>query len=247
MHRPPTLAEVHSQGIALLVGSAPHANVWFTNREGGVSRGPYASLNVAARVGDHPAAVGENRRRAAAAAGFDVTGLTFSRQVHGKSVLEIGTKPDGPMVAGVADVLVTRRPNVILGILVADCAPVVLAGERGLAVVHAGWRGLVEGVVESGVASVAPVRSAWIGPSIHACCYEVGPAVVAAFRERGLPIADDRHVDPGMSAVAELRRLGVERVVMSDDCTSCDTRYFSYRRDGTTGRQAAFACLSEPQ
>lgn len=244
MRTRPGLDGVPSNGIALLAGAGSGAKVWFTNREGGVSRNPYASLNLAARVGDHPATVGENRRRVAAAAGFDVTLLVLSRQVHGIDVVEAPKNPNGPTVVGEGDILVTRRSNVVLGVLVADCAPVVLVGDRGLAAVHAGWRGLVAGVVEKGIECVGPVTSAWIGPSIHACCYEVGPEVVGAFRRRGLPVADDNYVDPGGAARAVLLRSGITDVIASDDCTSCDSRYFSYRREGTTGRQAAFACLA---
>ena len=82
-----------------------------------------------------------------------------------------------------------------------------------------------------------------MGPSIHACCYEVGPEVVDAFAAQGLPVAAPDRVDPGRAAMVALRRAGVEDIEAITDCTSCDTRYFSYRRDGVTGRQGSFVGL----
>ncbi|MDQ3953848.1 MAG: polyphenol oxidase family protein, partial [Actinomycetota bacterium] len=134
-------------------------------------------------------------------------------------------------------------PGPVLAILAADCAAVALWGSRGVAIVHAGWRGLVAGIVAKGVERAGDVHAAWIGPSIHSCCYEVGPEVVAAFEEAGLPVADASHVDPGRAAHAALRDAGVESVAMSEICTSCDPRFFSYRRDGVTGRHGAFVSL----
>jgi polyphenol oxidase len=84
-----------------------------------------------------------------------------------------------------------------------------------------------------------------VGPSIHACCYEVGQEVVAAFAERGLEGDTPGRVDPGAAAGTIIRRMGVDAVVVSDSCTHCDRRYFSYRRDRVTGRQGAFAALTE--
>ena len=109
--------------------------------------------------------------------------------------------------------------------------------------VHAGWRGLVAGAIEAGIDAVGPVAGAWVGPAIHSCCYEVSDDVLEAFRARGLPTAGEDRVDPGRAADFALRRAGVEEVVATDECTSCDRRYFSYRRDGLTGRQGSFITL----
>lgn len=239
----PPLAESHANGLRLLAGRAPSwgVSVAFTDREGGVSRAPFDSLNLAARVGDDPGAVAENRARVASAAGFELDALRVAKQIHGADVLEVGRSD--ATVAGEADVLTTRERGVTIGILTADCTPVVLAGYGAVAVAHAGWRGLVAGAVEAAVAAVGDVRAAWVGPSIHACCYQVGPEVVEAFRERDLPVAAPDRVDPGGAAVSALRRCGVEHIARSTDCTSCDLRYFSYRRDGLTGRQGAFVTL----
>jgi YfiH family protein len=198
-------------------------------------------LNLAARGGDDPAAVARNRARVASAASFELDWLRLAKQIHGADVLEV-SGADAP-VAGEADVLVTGETGLTIGILTADCTPVVLAGEGRAAVAHAGWRGLVAGAVEAAVEAVGVVKAAWVGPCIHACCYEVGPEVIAAFRDKGFPIAAPDRVDPGRAAVVALRRCGVEHIASSTDCTSCDPRYFSYRRDGLTGRQGAFVTL----
>ncbi len=213
--------------------------VAFSDRHGGVSETPFDTLNLSTREGDPDAAVDENRRRVAAAAGFDPGSLRFVRQVHGADVVE-ADEDVPPGTCG--DVLVARRAGAALGVFTADCAPIALAGGRGVAVVHAGWRGLVAGAIERGVEAVEADR-AWIGPCIHSCCYEVGPDVVDAFESRRLPVADSWHVDPGQAAATILRRLGIDALAMTGDCTSCDLRYFSYRRDGRTGRQGAFVAL----
>jgi hypothetical protein len=215
--------------------------VAFTDRHGGASRAPYASLNLAARVGDDPAAVDANRSRAGRAVGFDPAALALARQVHGAHALEVGEGASG--IVGSADILVTSVPRVVLGILTADCAPVIVAGDSTVALVHAGWRGLVGGAVEAGLGAVPEPRRAWIGPCIHACCYEVGPEVVAAFEDAGLPVAASDRVDPRRAAEHALQRAGVSEIETVDVCTSCDARYFSYRRDGVTGRQGTFAAI----
>lgn len=215
--------------------------VGFTARLGGVSSAPYDTLNLAVRVGDERTDVTENRRRAATALGFDPARLALALQVHAADVLDVAAGEAG--VLGEADGLFTASPGPVLAILAADCAPVVLWGVRGIAIVHAGWRGLVAGVVAKGVERVGEVRGAWVGPAIKACCYEVGPEVVAGFHAAGLPVHDEDHVDPGGAAGAALRAAGAERVAVSDVCTSCDERFFSYRRDGVTGRHGAFVSL----
>jgi hypothetical protein len=215
--------------------------VGFTARLGGVSRVPFDTLNLAVRVGDERADVYENRRRAGAAAGFDAERLALALQVHAADVIDVG--PDDAGVLGEADGLFAASPGPVLAILAADCAPVVLWGERGVAIVHAGWRGLVAGVVAKGVERVGEVHGAWVGPAIRACCYEVGPEVVEGFRSAGLPVHDESHVEPGLAAGEALRAAGVGSVAVSEVCTSCDRRFFSYRRDGLTGRHGAFVSL----
>ncbi|HVM34300.1 MAG TPA: polyphenol oxidase family protein [Actinomycetota bacterium] len=240
----PQLASVDSEGVHLLEDRGARALgvlVAFGDRRGGTSAPPYDTLNLALRSADDPGSVEENRRRAARAAGFDPSALALARQVHGTHIVEANPGDSG--VVGEADGLMVRRPGSVVGILTADCTPVVVAGEAGIAILHAGWRGLAGGIVEKGVGKVGDAWAAWVGPAIRACCYRVGPEVVEAFSARGLPVAAEGRVDPSDAAVAMLRACGVERVARADVCTKCDTNYFSYRRDGVTGRQGAFAGL----
>lgn len=236
-----SLIETHAGGLRLLTGSAAGARVAFTDRRGGTSEEPFDSLNLAITVGDERDPVLENRRRVADAAGFDVSKLALARQVHGRDVIEVRSGDSG--VLGEADLLVTEASGTTIGILTADCAPVVLVGGGRAAVVHAGWRGVVGGAVERGLELVPDATHAWVGPSIHSCCYEVGEDVLDEFRSRSLPVADDSHVDPGAAAASILHRAGIGTVVASEECTFCNDRYFSYRRDRVTGRQGGFVTL----
>jgi YfiH family protein len=141
-----------------------------------------------------------------------------------------------------ADAIWTEKPGIGLVVVTADCLPIALVrtqGTPGVCLVHAGWRGLADSVVEAAVAALGEPVAAVVGPGIGACCYEVGPEVAERFGEHG-PTLDLR-------AVAEraLRRAGVEDVAQVDLCTSCDAaRFFSHRRDrGLTGRQGALAYI----
>lgn len=233
-------------GIDLLVDPGAEARgvrIAFSDRRGGTSPPPWHSLNLSSRSGDDPARVSANLARAARAGGFDPDDLVLVRQVHGAEVHEVGREPARGMVP--ADGVILRRPGPAAVVLTADCVPVVVAGRAGVAVVHAGWRGLARGIVERAVAAVGPPWGAWVGPCIRACCYEVGPEVVAAFRDRGLPTAAEGRVDPGAAAEHALLRAGAARVALADECASCNEGFFSHRRDGVTGRQGAFAALLE--
>jgi polyphenol oxidase len=217
--------------------------VAFSDRRGGTSEAPFDSLNLAARVGDNTDHVMENRRLVGHAAGFDPEKIALIRQVHGSEVVEVPGGAAGRV--GEGDVLVARKPGSVLGILTADCVPLILLGDRGVAVVHAGWRGLVAGAIEAGVAAVQPVLAAWIGPGIRSCCYEVGEEVVEAFHSRGLPVANDDHVDPAEAARFVLARSGVGNIAANGHCTGHNPNYFSYRREGVTGRQGAFVSIAK--
>ncbi len=241
MSAEPSLRE-RIAGLRLLEDPEARAEgllVCFSDRHGGVSSSPYDSLNLAATVGDAPEAVAHNRARVASEAGFDLADLALTRQVHGSSIHEVEREAAG--VLGEADGLVVREGGSIGGILTADCAPVVVQGGDGLALLHAGWRGLVAGVIERGVDKLQGASRAWVGPSIRSCCYSVGPEVVAAFVQAGLPAAASDRVDPADAAAFALRRAGIRSVAVAGECTSCDARYFSFRRERLTGRQGAFA------
>lgn len=240
----PSLQSGSIDGVRLLIDANARERgvlVAFSDRIGGASAAPFESLNLALRVGDDERAVRENRRRFAHAAGFSAQRLVLARQVHGTKVIDVDEHDTG--VVGEGDGLKTGAAGPVLGMLTADCAPVVVAGARGVCVLHGGWRGLAAGIIEEGVAAVEPAWAAWVGPCIHACCYEVGREVTDAFRSAGLPVVDDSHVDCGRAATFALHRAGVQRVAASIDCTHCHDNYFSYRRDGVTGRQGGIVAL----
>jgi YfiH family protein len=240
----PTLVRRRSGGVEILTDPAAAANGWlvaFTDRMGGTGAHPYDSLNVSGRVGDVAEAVRANRAAIGEALSFDPDRLVMATQVHGAKLIEVSGCDAGVM--GAADVLVVRTPGPVAAILTADCAPVAVVGVDGLAIAHAGWRGLVGGAIERAVAAVGEPIAAWVGPCIHACCYGVGPDVIEGFRGRDLPVESPDHVDPAKAAASILRRSGVDRVAVARECTSCDPRYFSYRRDGVTGRQAGLVAF----
>lgn len=221
-----------------------------TTRTGGVSAGAYASLNLATHVGDDPAAVEENRRRLRTHLPAEPLWLS---QVHGNAVARVGEA-----VAGVeADAAVARRKGAVCAVLTADCLPVLLCNDVGtvVAAAHAGWRGLAGGVIEAAVRATnePPARLlAWLGPAIGPQAFEVGAEVRAAFlahspdaaaafaaKENGKWLADLYGL-----ATQRLNALGVERVFGGGFCTFNEAeRFYSYRREGNTGRMASLIWL----
>lgn len=204
--------------------------VAFTTRVGGVSEPPYDSLNLTRGTGDDEARVEENRRRACERLGLPYERLAFNRQVHSPTVHR--AEPGGRGVPG--DGLWTDQPDLPLLAMSADCLPIAVAttdGPRRLAVLHAGWRGLAEGVVEAGVSTLGDApKAAIIGPAIGPCCYEVGPEVARRY-ERDL--LSDGRLDLWRAAERALRRAGVARVERLDLCTRDHPElFFSHRRDG---------------
>jgi len=230
-----------------------------TTRAGGVSAAAYASLNLGDHVGDDPAAVAENRRRLAAALKLPAAPL-WLRQVHGRRVASAGRDGAGTE----ADAMVATVPGAVCAVLTADCLPVLFCDQGGTAVAaaHAGWRGLAAGVLEATVAALVAAGAsadrlmAWIGPAIGAPAYEVGEEVRSAF------LATDAGAAAGFLANARgrwqldlaglaRRRLaaaGVGRVYGGQHCTYSDPqRFFSHRRDGRCGRQAALVWIGAPR
>ena len=224
------------------------ANVkaFITTRAGGSSIGPYAGLNLGLRTDDDPLAVEANRRRLRAALPGEPKWL---RQVHGCDVV------DADALGGVpeADAAVARSANTVCAVLVADCIPVLLADRAGsaVAIAHAGWRGLARGVLERAMERLdRPPEEllAYLGPGIGPGAFEVGPDVRDAF------LAGDARAEAAFSprspgkwmadlfllARQRLARCGVTRIHGGDLCTYSDPRrFYSYRRDGATGRMAA--------
>jgi hypothetical protein len=229
----------------------PGVHAGTTTRSGGASAGGFTSFNLAANVGDAPAAVAANRARLCTQLALPGEPL-WLRQVHGTHVVV----HDGAVSEPEADAAVAFEPGRVLAVLTADCLPVVLASGdgRGIAVAHAGWRGLAAGVLERTVEALAGAGGglrAWLGPAIGPSAFEVGAEVreallsgdagaAAAFA----PNARGRwHADLESLARRRLVRLGVE-VAGSGACTFTDReRFFSFRREARCGRMATLAWL----
>jgi polyphenol oxidase len=221
----------------------PGARALFSTRAGGVSEGPYTSLNLGILTDDEPARVSENRSRLASGAGLETGAVAMGWQVHGTEIREW----DGPAAAFASpgedlprvDGHLTDRSGLGLLVLVADCFPVALAGNGRVAMLHCGWRGLAGGIVASALSRFEEPPAAAVGPGIGACCYEVGDEVLAEF-DHVAGAARGRMLDLRAIVEHQLREGGVERIEHVDRCTSCrEDLYFSHRRDdGVTGRQA---------
>jgi YfiH family protein len=236
-----------------------------SQRHGGASPAPYASLNLSLAVGDEPDRVVENRRRLATALGIPVEGLVFAQQVHGRGVSRVTAADRGRGLTDrgdalpATDALYTDTPGVYLCLLFADCVPVLVVDPRrrlvGLA--HAGWQGTAQGVARALVETLRAAAGVdpadllvGIGPSIGPCCYTVRaevlralqaeePALEAVVRPAG---PDQWRLDLWAANRRQVERAGVppERIVLAGLCTRChQTDYYSHRAEGQTGRFAA--------
>lgn len=237
-----------------------------TSRDGGVSLAPFGSFNLGDHVGDDPRAVAENRRRLAASL---PAAPCWLQQVHGTAVVDAATSTGR---APVADGTYARVAGVVCAVMTADCLPVMLCDRRGsvVAAVHAGWRGLLAGILEQAVAAMnVPTESvlAYLGPAIGPQAFEVGDDVrsafvgvdrdaVAAFRPApqrdatgrpGAPQAPGKWLaDIYRLARQRLQRIGVDATYGGTCCTlTQEDRFFSYRRDGITGRMASLIWLAD--
>ncbi len=242
-------------GLDLIDWDAPGPyRVAFSTRGGGVSEGPFASLNLGILTEDDPARVVQNRSLLCDAVGADPDGATMAWQRHGANVTRADAR--GIVMPGTVydhcDGLWSDEPGRAMLLLTADCMPIALAREGAerpaLAILHAGWRGLLAGIVGAGVRALGSRGLvAAIGPSIGPCCYEVGDEVATPFREAfGDDVVRDDRLDLWTAAERALRAAGIERVDRSDLCTSCNgDRFFSHRRDhGRTGRQGVIAYVA---
>jgi purine-nucleoside/S-methyl-5'-thioadenosine phosphorylase / adenosine deaminase len=226
--------------------------VAFSTRLGGVSRGAFESLNLGVYTDDEADNVYENRRRLCAEVGIDPETATMARQMQGPDVVRADGR--GIVTPGLeferCDGLWTDEPGRGLMLLTADCLPVAIARQNGVpavAALHVGWRGLLAGIIESGVAALGGGRlAAAIGPGVGPCCYEVGDEVAQPFRERfGEEVVLGRRLDLAEAAERALRAAGCEEVERVALCSSCEEGlFFSHRRDrGRTGRQGIVAAL----
>lgn len=234
-----------------------------STRAGGASTGAWRGLNLGAHVGDTPSSVDENRRRfdaaiAAQGAGSAPARPVYLRQIHGTHVLRL--RDDEPIVAESpeADAAITTQPGIACTVLVADCLPVLFAAAngRGVGAAHAGWRGLAGGVLEATLRALCEAAEcqardvhAWLGPCIGPTAFEVGEDVLQAFSAsatqpgdhfRTAPRAGKWLADLPALARERLRAAGVSHLSGGTWCTVTQpSRFFSFRRDGVTGRMAA--------
>jgi YfiH family protein len=233
--------------------------VAFTERTGGLSTGPHAELNLGLGTADDPKNVAENRLRACRALGIGEFAL--AQQVHGARQVRVGPRHrgagfiDASTAVSNADALVTATRNLPMAVLTADCVPIALVDpEKGsVALVHAGWRGVAAGIVAAALDAFAePGRLlAAVGPAIGPDHYEVGPDValaVSAATEGGAVLLGGRTANQRLDLPGTVVRILKERGVRPGHiepagiCTACEPeRFFSYRRDGETGRQALIA------
>lgn len=227
-----------------VAAALPGGRALFTTRRGGVSGGPFASLNLGRLTADTDANVDANRARVAAATGCPRERFLYGRQVHGAAVRR-ATEPPGPQRPHAEE---DGQATALAGhpalVFVADCLPVLLVTDTAVAAIHAGWRGIAQGVLAEGVGAVRDVGgtgpvTALIGPGARGCCYEVGEEVHAAFAgydaRRG-----ERNLDLAAVTRAKLAEAGVDGTHDTGLCTMCEPElFFSHRRDGgVTGRQA---------
>jgi YfiH family protein len=221
--------------------------VAFTSRLGGVSGGAFESLNLGALTDDDPLNVVENRCLACEAVDADASTATMAWQHHSAEVRR--AEPRGIVTPGTqfdrCDGLWTDQPGQAMMLLAADCLPIALATANGsrpvLGVLHAGWRGLLDGIVAEGAKALGggPLTAA-IGPGIGPCCYEVGDEVADPFRAAyGDEVVIENRLDLWSAAEQALRAAGCDEVERADLCTFCHPElFFSHRRDrGRTGRQ----------
>ncbi len=223
-----------------------------TTRQGGFSNAPFKSLNLAAHVQDHPITVVKNRQLLNQ---FIPSEPVWLNQVHGINVIDAGLSA----CVQDADASFTTQTNVVCVTMTADCLPVLLCDKQGTAVaaIHAGWRSLCDGVIEHTVRAMgveAKDLLAWLGPAIGPDAFEVGSEVRQAFIEKDAnatkafqPHANKWLANLYLIAIQRLNHVGVKAIYGGGDCTySSPERYFSFRRDGITGRMATMIWLAKP-
>jgi len=267
------MAEADARPVLMVLRSddgvlPPGCRLALTTRCGGVSPPPYDSLNLSYAVGDDPALVTINRGRLAAALGLSLSAMTFAAQAHGLEIQPVGPAERGRGHASreeafpETDALLTEELATPLAILTADCYPVAVMGRRAVAVAHAGWRGTLGDLAGRCVAELAgrgerpEEMAAYLGPGIRECCYTVDEGRAAAFVERyGEHTGVCSRAPEGIRLDLELANrmnleaagLRSERIYSQGDCTACNPAYFSYRRDGTTGRQTLVLWMSRDE
>jgi polyphenol oxidase len=236
-----------ADGAAVYVVPDPEpegARIWFFTRLGGVSQEPYDSLNVSKKVGDDRATVEENISIIRRAMGGRPS--AWVRQVAGDGV--VGVSEAG--FAGEADALITSEENLCLVVAVADCVPVALVGERAVAMVHSGWRGTLAGIAGKAVRGMGEKSvSAYVGPGIRSCCYEVSEELAAEFAARyGPGVVSGRRLSLPDAIRTDLEESGVEEIHDLGLCSGCRPElFYSHRKQGPlTGRNLAAVAKVSP-
>jgi YfiH family protein len=246
---PPPFRE-HDEHIAV---DLPGGRALFTTRRGGVSVGPYASLNLGWLTDDQADHVEVNRARVGELAGIAPARFAQGRQMHDTWVRRRPLPPDpSEWPPEPADGQATDLPGVAPIVLVADCLPVALVAAEAVAMLHCGWRGLAGGIVAEGVAALRLLGArgrvaAAIGPGAGRCCYEVGEEVHERFASHGAEVRQGRRLDLKLVARRALSAAGVSEVHDVGLCTMCADPglFYSHRRDGgVTGRQAGLVWRS---
>jgi YfiH family protein len=230
-----------------IVAELPHARAVFSTARGGVSGGPYASLNLGMRTDDARENVDENRRRLGETVGHPWPRFCYGRQVHGTTVRRATEPPSAARPYTEEDGQATALTDAAAVVFTADCLPVLLAAEGAVAALHCGWRPLAGGIVDEGVRALREVGGegpvvAALGPAARGCCYEVGEEVHAQFA--AYDARRGQNLDLPAVAHEQLRAHGIE-VLDTEICTICAPPglLFSHRRDhGVTGRQSGAVC-----
>lgn len=220
------------------VGSE-NVRIALTTRFGGTSEGAYDSANLALHVGDDPDRVEQNRHTLASKIGVSPVWL---EQTHGNEIATIDAIPEQAVAA---DASMTEKKAMALAIMTADCLPIMLWSSDGrqVAAIHAGWRGLANGIIQKSVQqfSKGAELNAYVGPAIGPCHYEVDEAVRENFTDTSA-FSNGRKghfwFDLAQEASRQLSELGLTNIVASNICTSCDERFYSYRQSPETGRFA---------
>ncbi|MCX6385079.1 MAG: polyphenol oxidase family protein [Solirubrobacterales bacterium] len=248
--RLPAPFRVHGDHIMITLRGA---SVLFTTRRGGVSQAPYNALNLGRQTEDDPSRVASNRALVAGIAQLGCDRLADGLQVHGSEVRRVTDVADiAPKSLLEVDGHATALADVAPLVVTADCLPIAVAGDRAVAMLHGGWRGLSNAIVAEGVRALRELGeegdlAAAIGPGAGPCCYEVGNDVHEAFASHGDGVRNGRQLDLPAVARIQLAAAGVGEVYCSDLCTICTPTdlFFSHRRDGPkTGRQAGVAWLN---
>ncbi len=212
----------------------------FTSRSGGKSGAPYGSRNLALHVGDDPELVRQNREDLARELSIAPERLFFMEQSHGVEFEIVDEESDYREIRS-CDAMITSTPESALAVLVADCAPLLIRGERSSAAVHVGWRGLFGGIVEKVLERFAGERfSASIGATICGECYRIGEDLLSQAEKRGF-VTGAQTLDIPRSILKILHDHSGTRVIdaqWNGICTFESSEHFSYRREGITGRQA---------